>query len=151
MDTRQWQNPSMRGLWSVSPKPSTCSQNRCQTHRRFTERNPFFWTRCLLWQEHPNALWRLYLWTFSFSSPVFILSDFFRLCCTRARRRPTCSSVTSSQQQPVVNGPLSWSLVPSVDVWPSSTISRSVSPKRWSGRDVKIKFDSRSGNFNRES
>lgn len=29
MEKRQWESPSTRRLWSASPKPSHCSQNRC--------------------------------------------------------------------------------------------------------------------------
>lgn len=33
MERRQWESPSMRRLWSASPKPSHCSQNRCWTNK----------------------------------------------------------------------------------------------------------------------
>lgn len=32
----------MRGPWSASPKPSTCSHNRCQTHKDVSRRETHF-------------------------------------------------------------------------------------------------------------
>lgn len=142
MDTRQWQNRSMRGLWSASPKPSTCSQNRCQTHKDVSRTETHFFGLLFGHSVFCGKNIQKPCDDFTCEHSVSVhqclscVWFFFRLCCTWARLRPTCSCVTSSQQWPVINGPLSWSLAPSVNVWPSSTISKSVSPKRWSGQDV---------------